>query len=82
MNISLTKELEDYVAAQVRSGHYTSASEVVREALRGHLREKMERDLQTRIELARADVAAGDVAEATPEFFDRARERIRRRAKG
>lgn len=34
MNISLTPELEDYVAEKVRSGRYASASEVVREALR------------------------------------------------
>jgi antitoxin ParD1/3/4 len=82
MNISLTKELEEYVAQQVRSGHYSSASEVVREALRGHLREKAERDIQMRIARARAEVQAGDVAEATPEFFEEARQRIRRAARG
>lgn len=82
MNISLTKELEDYVAAQVRSGHYSSASEVVREALRSHLREKMEHDLQARIASARADVAAGAMVEATPEFFEGARQRIRQNSRG
>ncbi|EGF93507.1 hypothetical UPF0156 family protein [Asticcacaulis biprosthecium C19] len=34
MNVSLTPELEDFVESRVRSGFYTSASEVVREALR------------------------------------------------
>jgi antitoxin ParD1/3/4 len=34
MNVSLTPELEKFVAAKVDSGRYTSASEVVREALR------------------------------------------------
>ena len=34
MNVSLTPALEEFVAAKVRSGRYTSASEVVREALR------------------------------------------------
>ncbi len=34
MNVSLTPELESYVAAKVKSGGYASASEVVREALR------------------------------------------------
>jgi antitoxin ParD1/3/4 len=77
MNVSLTKELEEYVSSQVRSGHYSSASEVVREALRAHLRENMERGLQARVERARAEVAAGAVIEATPEFFERARDRIR-----
>jgi antitoxin ParD1/3/4 len=34
MNVSLTPELEKFVAVKVASGRYTSASEVVREALR------------------------------------------------
>lgn len=34
MNVSLTPELEEMVHERVRSGRYTSASEVVREALR------------------------------------------------
>ena len=34
MNVSLTAELESYVAKKVESGRYNSASEVVREALR------------------------------------------------
>ena len=34
MNVSLTPELEQFVSTKVGSGRYTSASEVVREALR------------------------------------------------
>ena len=34
MKITLTKELEEYVTAKVRSGRYADASEVMREALR------------------------------------------------
>jgi antitoxin ParD1/3/4 len=34
MNVSLTPELEKFVSAEVESGRYNSASEVVREALR------------------------------------------------
>jgi antitoxin ParD1/3/4 len=34
MNVSLTPELDKFVAGKVKSGRYTSASEVVREALR------------------------------------------------
>jgi antitoxin ParD1/3/4 len=34
MNVSLTPELDRFVSATVTSGRYTSASEVVREALR------------------------------------------------
>lgn len=34
MNVSLTAELEKFIADKVATGRYTSASEVVREALR------------------------------------------------
>ena len=34
MNVSLTPELQEFIAAKVRWGRYNSASEVVREALR------------------------------------------------
>ena len=34
MNVSLTPELEGFVQEKVRSGFYTSASEVIRESLR------------------------------------------------
>jgi antitoxin ParD1/3/4 len=34
MNVSLTPELDKFVASKVESGRYNSASEVVREALR------------------------------------------------
>ena len=41
MNVSLTEQLEEFVQRKVASGLYTSASEVVREALR--LLEEQER---------------------------------------
>jgi antitoxin ParD1/3/4 len=34
MNVSLTPELDQFVAGKVESGRYNSASEVIREALR------------------------------------------------
>ncbi len=34
MNVSLTPELETLVSRKVKTGRYTTASEVVREALR------------------------------------------------
>ena len=34
MNVSLTPELEQFVASKVATGRYNSASEVIREALR------------------------------------------------
>jgi antitoxin ParD1/3/4 len=34
LNVSLTPELTAFIAAKIRTGHYRSASEVVRAALR------------------------------------------------
>ena len=48
MNVSLTPELEKFVQNKVESGRYTSASEVIREALR--LLENSERRLREREE--------------------------------
>ncbi len=36
MNISFTRKQEEYIAAQLKSGDYQNASEVVRDALRLH----------------------------------------------
>ena len=49
MNISLTRELEDYVKDQVKTGHYKSNSEVIREALRGKIYREMENKLDQRL---------------------------------
>jgi putative addiction module CopG family antidote len=76
MNISLPKEFEDYVAAQVESGQYSSAAEVVVDALRQHKLQELEK----RLAAARKQVADGAVTEATAKFFDTARDRIKRRA--
>ncbi len=48
MNVSLTPELDKFVADKVASGRYTSASEVVREALR--LLDEYERSRAVRLE--------------------------------
>lgn len=48
MNVSLTPELEKFVSDKVASGRYTSASEVVREALR--LLEEHERSRAAQLE--------------------------------
>ena len=54
MNVSLTPELEDFVHSKVTSGRYTSASEVVREALR--LLENQERERAVHLEDFRSEL--------------------------
>lgn len=57
MNVSLTPELEELIQERVRSGRYTSASEVVREALR-HLQDRDELR-RLRMDELRAKIAVG-----------------------
>ena len=54
MNVSLTPELENFVQAKVISGRYTSASEVVREALR--LLEDQDQSRAAQLEVFRSGV--------------------------
>jgi antitoxin ParD1/3/4 len=57
MNVSLTPELEQLVQRKVETGRYTSASEVVREALR--LMEARDQMQALEMEDVRARIAAG-----------------------
>lgn len=57
INVSLTPHLEELVQERVRSGRYSSASEVVRAALR--LLEAHDREHEARLLQLRADVGAG-----------------------
>lgn len=57
MNVSLTPRLEALVRMKVDSGLYSSASEVVREALR--LMEERPESRVAKLEALRRDIAAG-----------------------
>jgi len=64
MNISLTPELETFIQSKVGSGLYTSASEVIREALRllkkyNSLHEKSLRQLNHEIDKGILDAKKG-----------------------
>ncbi len=57
MNVSLTKELENFVSELVASGMYFSASEVVRDGLR--LLKEQEALKKMRVEELRAEIMLG-----------------------
>lgn len=57
MNINLTPQLEQLVREKVSSGRYTSASEVVREALR--LMEEQDRLRAVKLDQLRRDIREG-----------------------
>jgi len=76
INISLPPELESRVRGHVESGLYTSASEVIREALRlfeayQHARAANLSALQGDIEQGVADIKAGRVKEVSIESIKR-----------
>ncbi len=57
MNVNLTPQLEELVRSKVASGLYTSASEVVREALR--LLEEQDRLREAKLEQLRGEIRRG-----------------------
>ena len=66
MNVSLSQEFADFVASQIDSGEYGTASEVVRDALRLLRREKAAHDekiaiLKREIEIGFAQARSGRV---------------------
>jgi putative addiction module CopG family antidote len=80
MHITLTKDLEKFVTGKVRSGGYTDASEVVREALRD-LRDQDDPAEYDSRELAALLLPAvrGPHRLLTPRHFAQLRQRARRR---
>lgn len=73
MNIHLTPELEQLVETKIRSGHYNSASEVVREALRlleerDQIRQHKIQQLQKKIDDGMASLERGEGVDGE-EFF-------------
>ena len=84
VNISLTPQLEAFIHDKVASGRYTSASEVVREALRvleeyESIRAARLRQLQQEIEVGRAQIAAGEARELHSSEIEDLRASIKQR---
>jgi len=65
MNISLTPHFEEFVKLKLDSGHYHSASEVIRDALR--LLEERDQVKELRLAALRKEIQKGiDSGESTP----------------
>jgi antitoxin ParD1/3/4 len=60
MNVNLSRDLYQFVKSAVKSGRYTSASEVVREALRER-RDEALREVQRKIEEGLDSARRGDL---------------------
>lgn len=69
MNVNLSETFENYIQAQLASGTYNNASEVVREALR--LKMQQDELYQTKLEALRAAIIEGEQSgPATPWDMD------------
>lgn len=83
MNVSLTKELEEFVTRKVGSGRYLSASEVVRAGLRlleheEDLLELQRQELRKAIVEGVAQLDRGEAVSGTT-AFEKARTKLRAR---
>ncbi len=67
--VSLTPRLEEFIQSEVKSGRYSSPSEVVREALR-LLEEKKQLHRERVEELSKAIQAGADSGESAPLDMD------------
>ncbi len=74
MNVSLGKNLEDFVAEQVENGDFNNQSEVVRDALR------REKERLAQIEYIRFEVEKGLASAKAGNFSDATLEDIKREA--
>ena len=80
MNISLTPELEKFVADTVATGRYSSASEVVRASLRKlEEEERWKAYAKAKIQKGLEDIAAGRTI-SRDEFLAKIKDRRRKRA--
>lgn len=81
MNVSLTRELEEFVNKKVGTGLYQTASEVVREGLRllkerDDLQQRKLEDLQRDIDIGLEEAERGDVTTVDAEaVLDKVRAR-------
>lgn len=77
MNISLPDELKQFVDQQVAEGAYGSSSEYLRELIRQSQRDKAAAFLR---QLIAEGLASGPAEPIEPDYFERMRERARKRA--
>jgi antitoxin ParD1/3/4 len=78
MNISLSDQLKDFVDAQVNSGKYSSASEYIRELVRGDQKKREREELELRI---LEGLNSGDAVEANPAIWEELKNDLRKRNK-
>lgn len=82
MTIALAKDVEDFLAEQVRAGHCSDASELINDVVRS-LRDQQQQPLEITPELEQwlLEAADGPSSPLTAADFQSIRERVRNRTK-
>ena len=82
MTIALAKDVEDFLAEQVRSGHCSNASELVNDVLRS-LRDQQQKPFEITAELETwlLEAANTPTSPLIHDDFNSIRERVRHRTK-
>jgi antitoxin ParD1/3/4 len=82
MNVNLSRDLYEFVKSAVSSGRFTSASEVVRDALR-EKRDQALRQVERKIEAGLASARRGDLFDGDDVMYElKAMSKARRTASG
>ncbi len=76
MTIKLTKDMESYVDALVKTGQYPSAGHVIDEALHLLVREQDKHRLSEHLNIGMKQAMAGDGSVVDDGFFDRLKKKI------
>ena len=76
MSFALPEAMRDYVDQRVRCGQYGNTSEYLRELIRQRRREKAAEFLR---QLIAEGLASGPATPIEPDYFDKMRERARKR---
>jgi putative addiction module CopG family antidote len=79
MNIALKKQFQDWIDNEVKSGRYSSETEVVEEALREKIEKEEAERLWERIQESERQIDRGEYVVADDAFFERKRQMIRDR---
>lgn len=82
MNVSVTKQMDTFVKAKIRTGQYASASELVRELIRhaqqGAAGRAVAADIRDRIAVGFAQAESGQLIDG-PAAISRHKQALRRR---
>ncbi len=82
MHISLPPEYEAFIKDQISSGQYATAEDGIADALKERMASDFEAKVTKHVEESMAAYERGDYVAADDKYFDKLRERVRRKYEG